>query len=247
MGLTGEKLPKREIREYVVQGGDTLYGIAEKFNISPETVLWVNNLRTNSKILPGQKLTILPVSGLIHLVKKGETLSLIAQRYKADISDIISFNELPEAGEIFDGDLLIIPGGRMPPESNSSSFVSNSSVPSSYFICPIPSPCGITQGLHFYNAVDFSNGRCGEPVFAVALGKVQKTGYHSVAGNFIMISHPNNTVTFYGHLSRILVAQGQEVSQGEIIGFTGNTGFTVGITGCHLHFETRGTKNPFAR
>ena len=243
-GTLIDQTPERkEIIEYTVEKGDTLSQIAQKFEVSLETILWANDLKKTSKIKPGQKLIILPVSGVMHLVKNGETVSEIAKKYKANVSEIIAFNGLSPKGEIFVGDMLIIPGGVLPKKS----FVQSAPLASSYFICPIPAPCQITQGLHWYNAVDFSHGKCGEPVFAAAGGKIQKTGFDPVAGKYIRILHPNGVVTFYGHLLTILKTVGEKVSQGEIIGYIGNSGYTVGVTGCHLHFEVRGAKNPFAK
>lgn len=235
---------RKEVIEYTVQSGDTLTKIAEDFEISLNTLLWANDLSKNSKILPGQKLIILPISGVMHFVQKGETLSQIAQTYKADIDKIISFNELSNQ-EIFAGDILIIPDGVMPTKSYSPPQIP---LASSYFIYPIPAPYRITQGLHWYNAIDFSNGKCGEPVYATAGGTIQRTGYDSISGNFIRIEHPNGVITSYGHLSKILVSSSQQVSQGEIVGYTGYSGKTIpsGPTGCHLHFEVRGARNPFA-
>lgn len=250
-GLEEETQNKKgkEIQKYIVQPGDTLLKIAEKFDISLETILWANDLEKNAKIFPGQKLTILPVSGVVHLVNKGETLSSIAKTYGADVEEIIAFNEI-DGEKIFVGDLLIIPGGEKSKRQEKLVSLSTPTLKEdhldSYFICPIPTPCTRTQGLHWYNAVDLSHGRCGEPVYAVAFGVVQKTGFHPVAGNYIRLSHPNGLITFYGHLARILVQEGEEVSQGEVIGYVGNTGYTIGNTGCHLHFEVRGGRNPFA-
>lgn len=59
-----------------------------------------------------------------------------------------------------------------------------------------------------------------------------KTGY----GTHIRLYQQGFGMTIYGHLSKILVSKGQHVSQGEIIGITGNTGFS---SGPHLHFEVR--------
>lgn len=243
--------PEPEIKEYIVQQGDTISAIAKRFNISVETILWANNLSTRSIIEPGQKLVILPVSGVLHLVKEGDTISSIAKKYQADKEEIISFNNIQDEGKIYIGDLLVIPGGKMPKSTYSyaSTYTSGTNLPSSYFICPIPAPCRITQGLHWYNAVDFSNGKCGEPVYAAAGGTVQRTGYNRIAGNYIRILHPNGAVTLYGHLSKILVASNQRVVQGQIIGYTGYSGHTIpaGPRGCHLHFDVRGARNPFAK
>lgn len=228
--------------EYIVEKGDSLSSISDKFGISLETILWANNLTSKSVIAPGEKLTILPVSGVMHLVTNGESVGYLSEIYNVSLNQIAITNELEE-NKIFTGDLLIIPGGKKLVQTFSSG---NTSIANSYFICPIPAPCDITQGLHWYNAIDFSNGECGEPVFASAGGQVQKTGFDYTAGNYVRILHPNKVVTFYGHLSKMLVSSGQNVSQGQVIGYIGNTGYTVGKTGCHVHFEVRGAKNPFS-
>ncbi len=103
---------KREILEYEVKEGDSLWSISQKFGISIETIVWANDLE-NLLIKPGQKLLILPVSGVIHIVKEGESLEEIAKKYKANFEDILEFNEISE-NEIFPNQLLIIPGGKMP-------------------------------------------------------------------------------------------------------------------------------------
>ena len=238
---------QREITEYVVQSGDNLSSIASSFNISLNTLLWANDLNQGSVIRAGQKLTILPVSGTLHLVQSGDTIGHIAQTYKVDSDEIISFNDLSSEGKIFLGDLLIIPGGVEPPKASP---VQYTPLASSYFICPIAAPCRITQGLHWYNAIDFAHEgySCGEPVFAAAGGEIQKTGYDATAGNYVRILHPNGVVTLYGHLQTILVSPGEKVYQGQRIGLIGYTGRTIpaGPTGCHLHFGVRGASNPFA-
>jgi len=237
---------QREPEQYIVQEGDTLQSIADKFGISLETVLWANNLSRTSLIRPGQKLVILPVSGVLHIVRQGDTVSELAQLYQVSAQDIIDFNGLSEDGEIYAGDFLIIPGAKKP---RASYYYSQVPLSGSYFICPIPSPCRITQGLHWFNAVDFSNGKCGDPVFAAANGTVQRVGYGNISGYYARIVHPNGVVTFYGHLSKAIVRPGQKVYQGQIIGYVGYSGFTIpqGPAGCHLHFDVRFAENPFAR
>lgn len=251
IGGSDESETKEEIIEYIVQSGDSLLGISENFGISLNTLLWANNLNKNSVIKLGQKLIILPVSGVIYHVKSGDTLSEIAKIYKGNIEDIIDFNELSEEGDIFVGDILIIPDGVMPPPPAQPA---PSQVPlaSSYFICPISPPCRITQGLHWYNAIDFSHGNCGEPIYAAAGGTVLKVkyGWNMGAGNYLTILHPNGVVTIYGHIAANLVSPGDQVSQGQMIALMGGQPGTPGAgrsTGCHLHFGVQGARNPFAR
>jgi murein DD-endopeptidase MepM/ murein hydrolase activator NlpD len=253
--LVEENKERKEIQEYLVKEGDTLSSIAQKFGISLETLLWANNLNKNSNPKPGTKLIILPVDGVLHQVKSGDTLSEIAKKYQAKIEDIIAFNELEGENDIYIGDFLIIPGGKMPPPpkpvknksySPPSLLTPSTPLANGYFICPVAGGCRITQGLHFYNAVDFSNGRCGEPILAVAGGRVLKAkyGWNGGAGNVVTILHPNGVVTMYAHLQSILVSAGDEVSQGQIIGTMGATGRA---TGCHLHFGVFGAKNSFVK
>jgi LysM repeat protein len=233
---------RREILEYTVQSGDTLSKIAENFGISLETVLWANDLTKNSKISLGQKLIILPVSGVMHLVEKDDTLSGIAKRYQVDVESIVTFNNLSENGEIFRGDLLIIPNGIKPPEP--APYYAKTELPNTYFIFPAIGK--ISQGLHFYNAIDIAN-KCGTPIYAAAGGQIYETRYNSwPTGNFIKIEHPNGVITLYGHLSKILVTPGQMISQGDLIGYMGATGLA---TGCHLHFDVlnRGVVNPLSK
>ncbi len=228
---------RNEIVKYNVKSGDTLSSIAAKFNISLQTILWANGLKSNSAISPRQELIILPVSGVLHTVKKNDTLGAIAKSYKVNTKEIVVFNELSEKADIFIGDLLIIPGGQMP---RTVSSVALTPVASSYFIFPCEGK--ISQGLHYYNAIDIAN-KCGKPVVAASGGAVQSAGWIKIGGKRVTILHSNGVVTYYGHLSTILVVPGQRVNAGDIIGYIGNTGYTLGATGCHLHFAVIGAKN----
>jgi len=229
----------RDIIEYTVESGDTLSSIAERFNISENTVRWANEM-SDSTVRPGQQLSILPASGALHVVRRNDTLSEIAGWYRADMEDIMVFNELASVEQIFAGDLLIIPNGTKPvtlPHARLA-FQGKLYPPTGY-------PYRITQGLHHFNAIDFG-APCGSPVYAAESGVVQMTGFHSIGGNFVRIEHPNGIITYYGHLAPggILVSRGQQVNRGDRIGLVGMTGLA---TGCHVHFEVRGAANPFAR
>ena len=68
------------------------------------------------------------------------------------------------------------------------------------------------------------------------------SGWNGGYGSYIVIAHPNGTQTVYAHLSKVFVSVGQYTAQGFNIGNVGSTGNS---TGCHIHFEVRGAKNPF--
>lgn len=254
------------IIKYTVEKGETLSQIADKFNISVETILLTNEL-SNSKILPGQELMILPIDGVMHMVEKGDTIKSIAATYKVDSSDIIKFNSLSDSGDIYTGDVLIIPGGKMPKAKsqavvkdvtdNDAGQSSQVVLPGSFFM--VPTKGKLTQGAHFsyvsngksyYTAVDIAND-IGTTVVAAAGGEVQIAKNAWPYGNYITISHPNGVITLYAHLSGFAkgIVSGASVSQGQTIGFMGNTGHVVsmGSGGSHLHFETRGTTNPLTK
>lgn len=246
---------RKTIITYTVQEGDNPAKIAAQFGISLNTLLWANNLKSNSIIKPGQELIILPITGVYHKVKKGETLSSIAKKYSASIEDIKNFNEIDETN-LIEGQELVIPNGKMPSQiiASASSAARNGLKPmnedTSYWpkldgFFAYPTSSGYNKGiLHYYNAVDIIN-YCGSPVYASADGiisEVKNSGYNYGYGSYIKIQHFNATMTVYAHLSSVLVKEGQRVSQGELIGKIGDTGNS---NGCHLHFEIRGAQNPF--
>jgi LysM repeat protein len=253
---SGSGEEQKTIIEYEVEKGDNLWSIASKFDISLDTLLWANDLTKRSLIKIGQKLVIPPVSGVIHHVKDGDTVGGISQKYNVKTDIVVAFNNLSSEADIYIGDILIVPDGEMPAQAPAPA-TTWTPLAKSYFICPIPEPCTITQGLHWYNAIDFSHGQCGEPIYAAAGGtvlKVKLTNSTSQwvfygAGNHITILHPNGVVTMYGHISTSFVQPGDEVFQGQRIALMGGQPGTPGAgmsTGCHLHFGVTGASNPFA-
>ncbi|WP_345040991.1 peptidoglycan DD-metalloendopeptidase family protein [Georgenia daeguensis] len=122
---------------------------------------------------------------------------------------------------------------------------------SSNFLAPpvpnlyVTSPYGyrvypITGGWFMHNGVDLRSA-CGNPQYASAGGTVVgvRGAYgNGTHGNQVLINHGvvggNSYITVYNHLSGFAVSQGQRVSQGQTIGYTGATG---NVTGCHVHFE----------
>ncbi|MDP2741616.1 MAG: LysM peptidoglycan-binding domain-containing protein, partial [bacterium] len=136
------------IIEYDVHAGDSLQSIATDHNISLNTLLWANSLTSSSKIKTGQTLVVLPVSGILHVVKAGDTIGGISQKYKAKTDAVISFNSLASEGDIYIGDILIVPEGVMPKVSSSINV--QTAIADNFFIFPTEGI--ITQGFHYYNA-----------------------------------------------------------------------------------------------
>ncbi|MGB9896503.1 peptidoglycan DD-metalloendopeptidase family protein [Thermanaerothrix sp.] len=116
--------PRFEITQYEVQKGDTIFGIAEKFGLKPETILWGNYdiLYDNPHFLqPGQVLNILPTDGLLYTWHEGDSLNKVAEFFKVKPEDIINWpgNHLDPAKlgdlshpNIEAGTKIFVPGGR---------------------------------------------------------------------------------------------------------------------------------------
>jgi murein DD-endopeptidase MepM/ murein hydrolase activator NlpD len=114
-------IPRTDVATYSVQKGDTLFAIAAKHNIKPETILWSNYdvLKDNPDfIAPGQTLFILPTDGLYYEWQEGDRLDIIASTYGVTPDDIILYpgNNLEPSidqmnPKIEKGAMLIIPGG----------------------------------------------------------------------------------------------------------------------------------------
>lgn len=241
--------PRSEIIEYEVQDGDTLSSIGQKFNVSQETIKWANDMESIDTIKPGQILKILPVTGVAHAVKSGDTLESVAKKYEAESQAILDFpfNDVPDDFKLTIGQVLIVPEG-IPPESKikptpKAQYIakgpsSNFNAPGGgSFIWPTVTS-GISQYFAWYHpALDLPN-RNAPPIYAADGGKVAVAGWpdNYGYGNRVVIDHGNGYQTLYAHMSNIYVSVGQSVSRGQSVGKMGSTGRS---TGTHLHFEIR--------
>jgi murein DD-endopeptidase MepM/ murein hydrolase activator NlpD len=258
--------PRSEVLTYTVVPGDTLFGIAQKFNLKPETLFWSNQntLKDNPDLLsPGMQLFILPVDGVYYQWQAGNRLDVIAERFKANVVDIISWpsNHLEadvnlENPGISPGTWLVIPGGsrefvqwQVPilrrtdkmkwsfggPGACQGPFLS-AAQGNGYFIWPTDSH-DTSRGnpyADWHHAIDI-NAPLGANVYASDGGVVVFSGWSTWGyGNLIVIDHGNDWQTVYAHLSVIYAGCGYDVAKGQVIGLVGSTGNS---TGPHLHFE----------
>lgn len=256
---------RQTIESYVVQGGDTISTIAEKFSVSIHTILWANSLSDTSIIRPGDTLQIPPVTGVVHQVKAGDTVDKIAAKYKTNADDILTFNQLPTKEAIEVGDVLIVPGGIIeqapvstpttaPLRYNFIDRIFRGPVPPSAKVAPSnrllwPTPDRKINQYYrgfLHTGLDIE-GTYSSPIYAATDGTVESVIYQRFGyGYHIIINHGGGRKTLYAHASKMFVKPGQRVSRGQTIAIVGSTGRS---TGTHLHFEiiVNGRKtNPLA-
>lgn len=241
-------IPTRNgLKKYKVRTGDTLSSIAASFGISLETIRLANpGVRSSIKI--SQELIVLPVSGILYEIKDGDSLEIVANRYGVDPFLIRQYN--PNYQRFFEkaGETVILPHAKfLGGIEYVNRYVRGLPDLKTYFALPAR---GWNWGqLHEFNAVDIAD-QCGKPIYASAEGLVveESSGdyWNQGYGNFVLVEHPNGTRTKYAHNSKNLARVGDYVSQGDEIALIGSSGNTHGPTGCHLHFEVLGARNPFA-
>jgi murein DD-endopeptidase MepM/ murein hydrolase activator NlpD len=240
--------PRDNVVTYLVQPGDTVSSIAAKFDVSLDTIRWQNNLKSIDQIKPGDKVEVPPVTGIVHQVKRGETIYSVAKKYSVTAQQIINwpFNSFSndETFELAAGQILIVPDGVMPAETpwSPTQYVAqktpNAGAVSAtgQFIWPVGG--SITQRYVWYHrALDVANS-VGTPVLAADSGTVTVAGWPDNVGygNRVVIDHGNGLQTLYAHLSAVTVNAGQTVNRGDLIGKMGSTGRS---SGSHTHFEIR--------
>ncbi|MEK7680779.1 MAG: M23 family metallopeptidase [Patescibacteria group bacterium] len=242
--------------EYMVEPGDSLSVIAARFGVSVATVLWENNLGLRSYIRPGDKLRILPVNGVRHIIKKGDNLNKIAVVYGTKPAEIVKYNKLKEDGsDLIIGESIIIPDGEKPQQriivaspGSAASLARRATPPPSRqsptisgFVWPTAARL-ITQYYSWrHPALDIAGGNKQTPIYAAKSGTVRTSqcGWNNGYGCYIIIDHGGGVITLYGHNSKLLVSPGDVVVTGDTIAMMGNTGRVRGRTGIHTHFEIK--------
>jgi murein DD-endopeptidase MepM/ murein hydrolase activator NlpD len=251
--------------DYTVESGDAIFRIAKSYNISPETLLWSNYsvLQDNPHYLAvGQTLSIPPTDGIWYQWKEGDTLQGVADKYKADVKDIVLWfgNKLDLTNPtITAGTYVMIPGGERELQQwvvptipvGRAGVISSVLGPGScdtsgisywggtgFFVWPAANH--YLSGNDYWSghlAIDIAAGE-GAPIYASDGGLVVYSGWISGGYvNMIMIDHANGYQSLYAHMSALAVRCGSTVYQGQVIGYSGMTGGTS--TGPHLHFEIR--------
>lgn len=246
--------------EYEVQPGDTVSGIAAEFGIGTDYILWnnVNTVDDANSLQVGAKLQIPGVEGIIHSASIGETVSDLAVEYDSTTEAIVDYEANGFEGDpnhLPIGALILIPGGRrippVAPEVTSDQPGIQPEDPSAPSWTPPPLQVPAAPSwtwpatgplTNYFSAkhplgIDISMV-VSTPIAAAMSGTVTFTGGNPCCsyGYHIIVQHADGYETLYGHLSEFWVAPGQWVNAGDLIGASGNTGYS---TGPHLHFEVR--------
>jgi len=238
---------RQEIIYYTVQNGDTVSTIARRFGLTVNTILWANNLTAFSLIRPGNKLTILPYSGILYTVKKGDTLAKIAKTYNIEVEKILSCNNLGNSLGV--GKKIVLPGAKKISGTSVATRATTNYTGLSVIKDLIKSPAIKTSGNKMswptdghrmtqyfswrHPGVDIAN-KSGTPLYAADSGTVEFAGWATGYGYSVVINHGGGKKTRYGHASKLFVSVGDEVEKGENIAAMGSTGWS---TGPHIHFE----------
>ena len=255
--------PREGVISYTVESGDSVFGIAQNFNLDPETVLWANGDVLNDDphmISIGQELLIPPTNGVLYKWKDGDKIENIAGQFKANPEDTLLWpgNHIDITNPVFTPDeMVMIVGGErefrtwvVPTIPRGAAGVNTSiygpgacdtsaggAFGSGTFIYPAPNI--VLSGNDYWGghlALDFA-AFTGDPIYATDGGLVVYSG--AVGGGYgimVMIDHGNGYQSLYAHLSGTNVRCGASVRQGTVIGRAGSTGNS---TGPHLHFEIR--------
>lgn len=242
---------RSDVVTYIVQGGDTIGGIANRFGVTQKTILAANKMANADFIKPGQELIIPPITGVLHRVAKGDSIASISQKYKVDAQEILDFNHLADPSAIAIDQTLIVPGADIPEIAPERPSFARPGAPTRGFAGPVPGPAPTIGGGRLnwptvgrrinqyfrwgHTGIDvectYSN-----PIYAARSGTVAAVIYARYGyGYHIVINHGGGLQTLYGHNSKIFVKPGQRVNQGQTIAMCGSTGRS---SGTHVHFET---------
>ncbi len=264
--------PRREAVEYTVSLGDSVFAIAQRFGVTPETVLWANydELKDNPHALEvGMVLRIPPTNGVYYQWQEGDTLQGVAGKFQAKVEDILAWpgNSLDLTNpEISPGTWVMVPEGQREFQQWIVPVMPRGAAGVSTGVYGSGACAGGYEGLygsgafiwptinHTLSGNDYWSGHLaidigtayGEPIYAADSGVVVFAGWSTGGyGYTVAIDHGNGYQTLYAHLSSVSARCGQSVVRGQVVAYSGSSGNS---TGPHLHFEVRyqgGFVNPW--
>ena len=242
-----------KITNYVVKDGDTLWSIANAFDLDINSLFGCNKLSDSNVLKVGATIRVPNQDGIMLTVKSGQTMDKLAKEYGVFVEAILSANEMSSGDTLVAGREIFLPGAKVSAfvESNGArvAVARGSASANQGFGWPVigkvSSPFGwrkdpVRGGRDFHTGLDIRAPR-GRPIAASQAGKVVHSGWMGGYGKTIVISHPSGMTTLYAHCSSLLVKVGTNVKRGQRIALVGSTGRS---TGNHVHFEVRKNGTP---
>lgn len=223
---------------YLVKKGDSLSKIASKFNVTLQELIEINQIQNPDLIYVNQEIKI-PVNEEKYRVRKGDSLWKIAEKFAVRVSSLIKANNITTPDKIYIGQELLIPA-----RESKEQYQLASRAQGVNYIWPVQGKISSYYGWRehpiykerlFHTGIDIAVPY-GTPIYAAAAGVVEYSGWSEGYGNLVIIRHRDNSQTYYGHNLKLLVRKDEQVKQGKVIAFSGNSGAS---TGPHLHFEIR--------
>ena len=257
--------PRVDVITYTVKSGDTLFSIADIYNLKPETILWGNFevLEDNPHLLkPDQELNILPVNGIYYQWQENDRLSNVAAEFQADPNDILNFTgnffdltEIKGDGESIEpGTWIIIPEGKRAIKDWGPPTISRDNPASAAYYgeghCGVITSGAVGVGTfiwptteRFISGYNYSSvhpaidigGQEGNPIYAVDSGVVVYAGWSDYGYGYLIVLDHGN-----GWQSAYAHLSAVAVSCGQSVyqgGYIGALGTTGNSSGPHLHFE----------
>jgi len=244
VSIPSSAMPNRTAIVYRVKDGDTLDSIAQSFGLTFRQVLWYNpGLKLPLKV--GQPHALPPMPGVVITVKPGDSADSLSTAFGVDESDLLGFNGI-RADQLTPGMRLVVPVDNQVGPSLPNGLAADPVYPGG-FLCPIkgapiiqkfgPTAFALEPPyggyLHFHSGIDLLAG-FGTPIAAAAGGKVTAVGYADYFGMRVEIRDSYGLVEIYAHMSLPAANLGQQIQQGQTIGFVGSTGLSIGA---HLHLQ----------
>ena len=262
-----EAIPPNQIVE--VRANDTLYAVATRYQVTPQSVIEANGLQPPYNLRKGQALKLVPRR--THIVRPGDSVYVISQRYAVSQYQLAQLNYLKPPFELKIGQKLQLPNSLdfsvldvgLPdgvsstniaqptptetsvPTAPRKRFVAPSLAGSSGFTWPVQGEIitefGPSQrGVH-NDGVNIAASE-GASVGAAAKGRVAFVGTNIKSfGKLVLVKHDGGIITAYAHLGDISDKEGDIVTAGQSIGTIGRSGR---VDSPQLHFEIRKSRQP---
>ena len=257
------------IAKYTVKQGDTLWSIANAFDLDINTLFGCNTIKNPDFLKPGTVLSVPNQDGVLYKVKKNDTLDRIAKRFGSYAEAIQTANGLKSGEGLTAGREVFVPGAKpfdetaeesprqQQPAKKTGKTKVKVKVPSytgpvysRSFVWPVVGRINSRFGWRgdpfsgrrrdWHTGLDIK-GPTGRPIVASKSGVVTYAGWMSGYGRTVVVDHGGGYTTLYAHCSRLYVRPGSRVKQGQSIASVGSTGRS---TGSHLHFEVRVNGRP---